>query len=84
MFIISLVIIILRIRDLRAQRDCYYDGNEFCLNQEDILSVDLLPGSFLFMNPTSKGKNHLEEYNNITVDGSMDRALDEMDFHRYF
>lgn len=81
MYIILLFIIKL-IDGSKGQGGCYYDGNEFCLNEEDIMSVDLLPGSFLLMDPTAKGEKQLEEFNNVTVDGSIDRAIDEMDFHR--
>ncbi|KAI4498359.1 hypothetical protein M0802_006538 [Mischocyttarus mexicanus] len=62
-------------------KECYDDGNEFCIDQNDILSVDLLPGSFLFADQfrydnISKSKNKI-------FDGTFDKALNEMDYHRF-
>lgn len=68
------------IRTVSAQ-ECFDDGNEFCINQDDILSVDLLPGSFLF-NDQIQNDNVSKLMENKTIDGSFDRALNEMDYHR--
>lgn len=61
---------------------CYDDGSEFCLNENDILSVDLLPGSFILGQP-----NDIDEkkkiFDNLTVDGSFNTAFGEMGYHRY-
>jgi len=63
-----------------SAQECYYDGNEFCIDQNDILSVDLLPGSFLF---SDQYKNNVPKtVINETIDGSFDRALNEMEYHR--
>jgi len=64
-----------------STQECFDDGNEFCIDQDDILSVDLLPGSFLFNN-LSKSDNVSKSIENETIDGSFDRALNEMDYHR--
>ncbi|XP_051156374.1 uncharacterized protein LOC127278614 [Leptopilina boulardi] len=60
---------------------CYDDGSEFCLNENDILSVDLLPGSFILGQP-----NDIDEkkkiFDNLTVDGSFNTAFGEMGYHR--
>ena len=61
-----------------SAQECYYDGNEFCIDQNDILSVDLLPGSFLFNDHYNVSKTVINE----TMDGSFDRALTEMEYHR--
>lgn len=62
-------------------QECFDDGNEFCINQEDILSVDLLPGSFLF-NDQYQNNNISKSVANETVDGSFNKALNQMDYHR--
>ncbi|XP_028050783.1 uncharacterized protein LOC105830334 [Monomorium pharaonis] len=59
-------------------QECFDDGNEFCIDQNDILSVDLLPGSFLFNDQKNVPKTMLNE----TVDGSFNKALYEMEYHR--
>ncbi|XP_035728008.1 uncharacterized protein LOC118444144 [Vespa mandarinia] len=60
--------------------ECFDDGNEFCIDQDDILSVDLLPGSFLFADSYQNKSNSKVEKE--TVDGTFDKALNEMDYHR--
>lgn len=64
-----------------SAQECFYDGNEFCINQNDILSPDFLPGSFLF---SDQYKNSVPTkiVANETVDGSFDSALNEMEYHR--
>lgn len=63
-----------------SAQECFDDGNEFCINQEDILSADLLPGSFLF---NDQYKNSVSKtVANKTVDGSFVSALHKMDYHR--
>jgi len=63
-----------------SAQECFDDGSEFCINQDDILSVDLLPGSFLF---NDQYKNNVPKtVVNETVDGSFDKALNEMKYHR--
>ncbi|KAL6434091.1 hypothetical protein ACFW04_005914 [Cataglyphis niger] len=63
-----------------SAQECFDDGNEFCINQDDILSVDLLPGSFLF---SDQYQNNISKtVTNETVDGSFDKALNQMDYHR--
>lgn len=64
-----------------SAQGCFYDGNEFCINQNDILSADLLPGSFLF-NDQYKNSVPIKIVANETVDGSFDSALNEMEYHR--
>ncbi|XP_011698982.1 PREDICTED: uncharacterized protein LOC105456550 isoform X2 [Wasmannia auropunctata] len=64
-----------------SAQECFDDGNEFCINQNDILSADLLPGSFLFSDQY-KNPNVPKLVINETVDGSFDTALNEMEFHR--
>lgn len=63
-----------------SAQECFDDGNEFCINQDDILSVDLLPGSFLF-NDQYQNNNVSKTVVNET-DGSFDKALNQMDYHR--
>ncbi|CAB0036034.1 unnamed protein product [Trichogramma brassicae] len=67
-------------------QECYDDGNEFCIDQNDILSVDLLPGSFIMMDQfysqnksrsSSEGGDDKED-----VDGSFVTAFDGMNYHR--
>lgn len=60
---------------------CYDDGSEFCLDEDDILSVDLLPGSFILNQPDNVNKKNVD---NLTVDGSFNTAFGEMGFHRSF
>ena len=60
---------------------CYDDGNEFCLNEEDILAVDLLPGSFVLAGE-SEGENKGKTMENFTSDGSFKNAFNEMGYHR--
>lgn len=60
---------------------CYDDGSEFCLNENDILSVDLLPGTFILGQPNDfDGKRKILD--NLTVDGSFNTAFGEMGYHR--
>ncbi|XP_029056440.1 uncharacterized protein LOC114883133 [Osmia bicornis bicornis] len=61
-------------------QQCIDDGNEFCLDENDILSVDLLPGTFLFADQMNKNatRNPEEEM----VDGSIHNALSKMEYHR--
>lgn len=66
-----------------SAQECFDDGNEFCIDENDILSVDLLPGSFLFADQqvndnATKERNVSED----AVDGSIHDALNEMEFHR--
>lgn len=63
-----------------AQR-CFDDGNEFCIDENDILSVDLLPGSFLFADQ-QVSDNRTKGSEDAMVDGSIDNALSEMEYHR--
>lgn len=63
-----------------SAQEYFDDGNEFYINQDDILSVDLLPGSFLF---SDQYKNSIPKtVTNQTVDGSFDNALNKMEYHR--
>lgn len=63
-----------------SAQECFDDGNELCINQDDILSVDLLPGSFLF---SDQYKNNIPKtVVNETMDGSFGGALNEMEYHR--
>lgn len=73
--------ILLAIRAISAQ-ECFDDGNEFCINQDDILSIDLLPGTFLFTDQNGNTSDANKPLTNESVDGSFDRALNEMDYHR--
>lgn len=83
MFRISLIFALSGIGFSRAHVDCYYDGNDFCINQDDIMSIDLMPGSILLMDQKTTKASKLDKFDNLTTDGSMDSALGEMDFHRY-
>lgn len=60
---------------------CFDDGNEFCIDENDILSVDLLPGSFLFADQ-QVSDNRTKGSEDAMVDGSIDNALSEMEYHR--
>jgi len=63
-----------------SAQEWFDDGNEFYINQNDILSVDLLPGSFLF---SDQYKNSVPKtVTNKTVDGSFNNALNKMEYHR--
>ncbi|XP_017882837.2 uncharacterized protein LOC108626604 [Ceratina calcarata] len=64
-----------------SAEECFDDGNEFCINEEDILSVDLLPGSFLFADQQVIN-NTTQSFDNAAVDGTIFKALNEMDYHR--
>ncbi|XP_044005096.1 uncharacterized protein LOC122850132 [Aphidius gifuensis] len=63
--------------------NCYYDGNDFCVSKEDILSVDLLPGTFFF---DSFNKSHetidSNKIDNVTIDGTYEEAFTKMNYHR--
>ena len=78
-------LILLALATSTLGQECYDDGNEFCIDQADILSVDLLPGSFLLMNQQFAAAENASRTssNDVLVDGSFFRALDEMDYHRY-
>ncbi|XP_043275937.1 uncharacterized protein [Venturia canescens] len=83
MFGILSILALLGAKFSRAQIECYYDGNDFCVSRDDIMSMDLMPGSILLMDTkTKKNNNSNDKFDNLTVDGTMDSALDEMDFHR--
>ncbi|XP_033330753.1 uncharacterized protein LOC117222869 isoform X1 [Megalopta genalis] len=62
-------------------QQCFDDGNEICIDENDILSVDLLPGSFLFPDQQI-AKNTSTVLDNKVVDGSINDALNNMEFHR--
>ncbi|CAL7937454.1 unnamed protein product [Xylocopa violacea] len=64
-----------------SAQKCFDDGNEFCVNEDDILSVDLLPGSFLFADQEAIDNATRSSVNNV-VDGSIYNALNEMEYHR--
>ncbi|XP_016836835.2 uncharacterized protein LOC103315533 [Nasonia vitripennis] len=64
-------------------QECYDDGNEFCIDQNDILSVDLLPGSFLLMDQHyAENMSRSAADSRLIADGSFVKAFDEMEFHR--
>ncbi|XP_058795076.1 uncharacterized protein LOC131666435 [Phymastichus coffea] len=63
-------------------QECYDDGNEFCIDENDILSADLLPGSFLLMDQTYHLQNLSRSTDDNSIDGSPETAFDEMEFHR--
>nr|XP_031837918.1 uncharacterized protein LOC116429291 [Nomia melanderi] len=62
-------------------QQCFDDGNEFCIDENDILSVDLLPGSFLFPDQQA-AKNTSTASEDKVVDGSINDALSNMGYHR--
>lgn len=64
-----------------SAQKCFDDGNEFCIDENDILSVDLLPGSFLFADQ-QVSDNRTKGSEDAMVDGSIDNALSEMEYHR--
>lgn len=65
-----------------SAQECFDDGNEFCINEDDILSIDLLPGTFLFTDQNGNASNTNQSVTNESVDGSFNRALNEMGYHR--
>ncbi|CAK9824190.1 hypothetical protein ANTRET_LOCUS2398 [Anthophora retusa] len=69
-----------RIYTIYAQ-NCFDDGTEFCIDENDILSVDLLPGSFLFADEQTISNATKIPENEVT-DGSIVNALNEMEYHR--
>lgn len=70
---------IIRVNSAQA---CFDDGNEFCIDENDILSVDLLPGSFLFADQETSSSNATKNIEDKIVDGSIQNALTEMEYHR--
>lgn len=64
-----------------SAQECFDDGNEFCIDENDILSIDLLPGSFLFADQ-QVSDNRTKGSEDAMVDGSIDNALSEMEYHR--
>lgn len=62
-----------------SAQECFDDGNKFCIDKNDLLSVNLLPGS-LFINDQTN--NASKTTINAIIDGSFDKALNEMDYHR--
>lgn len=79
--IIHFYLICLFLIAIISAQECFDDGNEFCINQDDILSVDLLPGSFLFSDQY-QNETVSKTVANETVDGSFDGALNQMGYHR--
>lgn len=73
-------VLLLTISAIYGQQ-CFDDGNEFCIDENDILSVDLLPGSFLFADQRAS-KNVSTTFENDVADGSIRNALNEMEYHR--
>ncbi|XP_048505065.1 uncharacterized protein LOC105691985 [Athalia rosae] len=65
----------------REIQECYDDGAEFCIYQDDILSVDLLPDSFLFID-SQQNIESANDTSKITTDGTIDEAFNSMGFHR--
>lgn len=64
-------------------RECYYDGNDFCVSDEDILSIDLLPGTFfLDLLNNSKDTSAENKKDNETINGSYEEAFYKMTYHR--
>lgn len=63
-----------------SAQECFDDGNEFCIDGNDLLSADLLPGSF-FLNDQLDNASTASFINQL-VDGSFDEALNKMDYHR--
>lgn len=79
--IIHFYLICLFLIAITSAQECFDDGNEFCVSQDDILSVDLLPGSFLFSDQY-QNETISKTMANETVDGSFDKALNQMGYHR--
>ncbi|XP_015127758.2 uncharacterized protein LOC107048844 [Diachasma alloeum] len=79
---IILFLIVVRILEASGE-ECYYDGNDFCLSPDDILSFDLLPGTFL-LDATNRNEKIGTEaaVENVTVDGTYEEALNKMEYHR--
>lgn len=75
------VLILFNVATVLGQ-ECYDDGNEFCIDQNDILSVDLLPGSFLFFDQYRNDNKSKVVNNSILLDGSYETALNQMNYHR--
>ncbi|KAG9428454.1 hypothetical protein HZU67_09857 [Apis mellifera carnica] len=67
---------------INSAQQCFDDGNEFCIDENDILSVDLLPGSFLFADQETSANATKSEYEDKIVDGSIHDAITEMEYHR--
>lgn len=79
---IVLFLILLKILESSGEEECYYDGNDFCMRADDILSFDLLPGSFLLA-ANGNGKTETKiATENVTVDGTFEEAINKMDYHR--
>lgn len=60
-------------------QECYDDGAEFCIYQEDILSADLLPDSFILLDQKPDVKTRSTRISN---NGTIDEAFNAMGFHR--
>ncbi|XP_034944059.1 uncharacterized protein [Chelonus insularis] len=78
---IILLIPFVLISSTLTSEECYYDGDDFCVSQEDILSADLLPGTFFLSDPfkeSNKKKARVKVNNN----GTFEEALNKMDYHR--
>lgn len=81
-FVRFLVVCLLSIIHINSGQQCFDDGNEFCIDENDILSVDLLPGSFLFADQETS-VNATKSIEDKIVDGSIHDAITEMEYHRY-
>lgn len=81
-FVRFLVVCLLSIIHINSGQECFDDGNEFCIDENDILSVDLLPGSFLFADQETS-VNATKSIEDKIVDGSIHDAITEMEYHRY-
>lgn len=81
-FVRFLVICFLPIIRINSAQQCFDDGNEFCIDENDILSVDLLPGSFLFADQETS-TNATKSIEDKIVDGTIHDAIIEMEYHRY-
>lgn len=81
-FVRFLVVCFLPIIRINSAQQCFDDGNEFCIDENDILSVDLLPGSFLFADQETSA-NATKSIEDKIVDGTIHDAIIEMEYHRY-
>jgi hypothetical protein len=78
----NLVVLFTLIVGAVCAHECYDDGNEFCIDRNDILSIDLLPGSFFLMDHHYTD-NISRSIDDNVIDGSFVSAFDEMEHHRY-
>lgn len=76
------IVVLLFLVGVVFSNECYDDGSEFCIDENDILSADLLPGSFLLVDQYYSNNNVSRSVDKTMTDGSFVKAYDEMEYHR--